>query len=215
MSFTPADVIEELREAVSDTEATPYRYSDAFILRRVNQSLKRLAIVRPDLFTEIATITCVAGSMQSAPADSLRLMDVLANTAGTAVKEINQDVLDLMFPTWESGATAAAVNWMRYTRDPNRFYVYPPATTSDTLQLLYCQSPPNYAVGDTIALQDAYFPLILDCTIWLVESIDAEHVDSGRAKMFKDSFIEMAAAGLQARKITDTDAAGMAPNEVL
>ncbi len=212
MSFTPADVIVEVREMMQDTDV-PYRYSDDFVLRKVNQAFKRLSVIRPDLFSTVDTITCVAGRLQAAPDDSLRLMDVIGNTAGSTVKEVNQDTLDLMTQTWPSGTAGPAVDWMRYPRDPNRFFVWPPSTNVDTLQIVYAQSPPAYASGDSVLLQDAYMPLVVDCTIWLLESVDAEHVESGRAKMFKDSFAEMATAGLQARKITDTDTAGEAPGD--
>jgi hypothetical protein len=141
-------------------------------------------------------------------------MDVALNSANRAVKEINQEVLDLMFPGWGDEAGGPATNWMRYPRDPNRFYIYPPAAGGETLMIVYAKSAPTYVLGDTIALQDAYFPVLLDGVCWLMESMDAEHVESSRAKMFKDAYEGALGAGLTARKITDTEEAGMAKNEV-
>lgn len=215
MSFTTTQVIEEVRELVQDTDATYQRYSDAFILRKLNQAMRRFALLRPDLFTTLASMTCVNGSTQTAPSDSIRLMDVTGNTLGEAVKEINSESLDLMFPAWGNEAPGPAKNWIRYVRDPNRFYVYPPASTAETLELLYSKSPATLTLGDAVVLQDAYFPAVVDATTWLVESIDSESVASGRAKTFKDSFVEMISGSLQARTITDTDAAGMDKKEVL
>lgn len=213
MSFTVAEIVTEAREMLLD-ETAPYRYSDDFIVRKVNQVLRRMIIVRPDLFTTIAPISCVAGVLQSCPADSVRLMDVTVNSANKAVKEINQEVLDLMFPSWAGDSSVPATNWMRYPRDPNRFYIYPPAAAGDALTIVYAKSTPAYLLGDTVALQDAYFPVLLDGVCWLMESMDAEHVESSRAKMFKDAYEGALGAGLTARKITDTEEAGMAKSEV-
>jgi len=40
-------------------------------------------------------------------------------------------------------------------------------------------------------------------------------VQSGRAKLFYDSFVEQLGAGLQSRKLTDTKSAGMESGEVI
>jgi hypothetical protein len=185
------------------------------IVRKTNQALKRLAIVRPDLFATYTNITLVAGTVQSCPTDSMRLIDVTGASNGFQVKEINQDALDAMYPPWTTVTPAIPTNWMRYVRDPNRFQVYPPSIPGDILQILYAKTPQNYILGDTVVLGDAYEPLVIDCVIWLLESVDAEHVESGRAKMFLDSFTTGYTSGLQARKITDTSAAGEDPKDVL
>lgn len=209
MSFTVDDVLVEVRELVLDTQDLPYRYSVEFIVRKINQTLRRMVILRPDLFTEVSVLTCVAGTLQRAPTDSVRIMDVLSNTSGDEVQEVNQDTLSMLQPAWAALPAGPAVNWMRYSRDPNRFYVYPAArATTDTLEIIYAKCPPTYALGQTIVLQDVYMPAVIDGTCWLMEAIDAEHVESGRATMFKDSFEAMLGAGLASRAITDTDSAG-------
>ncbi len=214
MSFTVSEVVVDVRELIQDS-SLPYRYDDAFIVRKVNQIVRRAAILRPDLFTEITTISCVAGSMQSPPSDSIRIMDVLTNTAGVAVKEVNQEVLDLMFPSWESLTPGPATNWMRYPRSPNRFYVYPAATVGDSLEIVYAKCPATLSLSDVVPIQDVYMPVIVDGTCWIMEAIDAEHVESGRAKQFQDSFTSALTGGLQARRITDTEtAAGPAEDAV-
>lgn len=207
MSFTVGDVAIDVREMVQDTSA-PYRYDDAFVARKVTQVVRRAAIMRPDLFTQITTISCIVGSMQTCPADSIRIMDVVGNSAGEAVKEVNQEVLDLTLAGWELLPAGPATNWMRYPRDPNRFYVYPQATAGAALQLMYAKSPSALAMTDVVPIQDAYMPAIIDGTCWLLEAIDAEHVESGRAKMFQDSFNAAFTSGLASRQITDTESGG-------
>jgi len=213
MSFTVAEVVTEVREQVLDAKL-PYRYDDAFIVRKINQVLRRMAIKRPDLFVVFAPLTCAAGILQSCPADSIRLMDVVNDSAGNALKEINQDTLDLTASAWATGAQAVPVNWMRFARDPNRFYVYPPAAVSTVLNIVYAASPARLIAADVIPLPDAYEPAMIDGTLWLVESQDAEHVESGRAKQFMDSFNDQLTAGLMARALTDADGAGLPEKKV-
>jgi hypothetical protein len=55
----------------------------------------------------------------------------------------------------------------------------------------------------------------VDGTVFLAQSIDDEHVDSGRAKLFYDSFTQQLGATLQGRKVTDTKNAGMDKGEVI
>jgi len=214
MSFTIADVLLEVRDQISDT-MVPYRYSDASMIRKINQVISRMAILRPDLFTTIATISCAAGGLQTAPVDSLRIMDVLGNNTGAAVKEVSQDVLDMMIPTWETLPPGPAINWMRYPRDQNRFYVAPAATAGLALTISYARSPATLALDDIVPLQDAYKPTVIDGSVWIMESIDAENVESGRAKMFQDSFNSMLSAGLTARRLTDTSSAALPRDEVI
>lgn len=214
MSFTVADVILDARDMVQDAD-TPYRYSEAFMVRKVNQVIRRAVILRPDLFTEVATISCATGSMQSCPADSVRVMDVLSSASGYAPKEVNQEVLDMMSPLWEANPGGDTINWMRYPRDPNRFYVYPSATSGLALTILYAKCPATLISGSVIPMQDVYMPAVIDGLCWLLESIDAEHVESGRAKMFQDSFYTGLSSGLQSRRISDTDTAAGPPEEAV
>lgn len=202
MSFTVADIVKEARELLLD-ELTPYRYSDDYIVRKTNQILKRMLVVRPDLFIKVTTLTTVPGALQSAPTESMRFMDILANSQGRVPKEVDQQAVDVMFPTWRAGQTGPTTSWMRNARDPNRFYVYPASAGGEQLTVAYAQTLPNYTLNDTIELSDAYLPTILDGVCWLMESLDAEHVESGRARMFQESYTTALASGLLSRAVAD------------
>ena len=90
------DVIADVRDLIQDTDTNTQRYSDAMLLKFANQVLRRTAIFRPDLFSLQADLTCTAGTVvQSAPADSIRLMEVYYNTSGNGIIETTREVLDL------------------------------------------------------------------------------------------------------------------------
>lgn len=214
--MTPQDVITEVRRLIQD-ESAPLRYSDAVLLGYVNQTLKRMAILRPDLFSLITNISTTANSvLQSCPSDSVRLVEIFRVVNGNAITEVSRDTLDQSTPGWVAESAGTPVNYVRHVRNPNRFFLYPAPTTGTQLVAEYVQSPPTYTIGQTIGLlPDSYLSTVVDGTVYLAESVDNEHVNSGRAKLFFDSFTQSLGVGLQSRAITDTEEGGLDPRQVV
>lgn len=214
--MTPAEVITEVRRIVQD-QSVPYRYSDAVLLGYVNQTLKRMAVLRPDLFSDIVDIPTTPGTaVQSLPAGAIRLLDIFQVKDGPAINEVDRETMNRNYPSWMSEAPSIPVNFMRHVKNPDRFFLYPRPQAGIVLVGEYAATPPDYAVGDTVAiLSDVYFPVVVDGTVFLAESIDDEHVQSGRAKLFYDSFVQQLGTSLQSRKVTDTKSAGLDRGEVI
>lgn len=210
-----SDVVSEARTMLQDTNTVLQRFSDADLLGFANQALKRIAALRPDLFAYVGDIPCTAGEvLQDMPADSMRLMEIFRIDDGPAVRETNRQVLDETYPAWVTETAAACTLWMRHPRNPNKFFIYPKAPADQTLIGEYVQFPPDYAAADSVdLLPDGYYPTVLDGVLFLAESIDNEHVNSGRAQMFQKSFTDALAINLQARPTTDTEASGMDDKE--
>ncbi len=203
------DVITEVRRIIQD-ETTPFRYSDAILLSFANQALKRISVLRPDLFAFIGTVTCTENAViQSAPSDSIRIIECFSVQGGAGITETTREVLDQAYPTWMNDAAAATQNWMRHVRNPNKFFIYPKAPANQILDIEYAQTPPTYDGTTTVALLgDAYFPVVVDATVFIAESIDNEHVNSNRAALFQQSFTQALGVGIQSRAITDTEESG-------
>ena len=215
MTFLVSDIVTDVRFLIQDENAA-YRNADDRVVRVVNQVLRRMVVLRPDIFSTTVNLTAVAGFIQSIPADGMRLIDVLGDgTSLLQAKEINQDSLDTLVPGWPQTTPGPTVNWIRILRNPTKFYVYPPAVAGNLIAIAYVQVPARLALTDTINLQDAYYAAVVDGCVWILESLDAETVENGRAKMYQDSFNAALATGLQARKITDTPAAGEPPGDTL
>ena len=214
--MTPNEVITEVRRLIQDTKVT-FRYSDAVLLGFVNQTLKKMAVLRPDLFAVIADFTTVANTvLQSCPTDSVRLMQIFQIKSGDAVTEVSKETLDQMYPNWVNETAGIPVNFMRHVRNPNKFFVYPRPSAGVILVGEYAQSPATYAINDIVALlPDAYLTSVVEGTVYLAESVDNEHVNSGRAKLFQDAFVQGLGVSLQSRVITDTEAGGLDPKQVI
>jgi len=214
--MTPQDVITEARRLIQD-EVSPYRYTDIVLLGFVNQILKRMALLRPDLFAFIGDITTTANDvLQSLPSDSVRLVEIYRVKNGNAVTEVSRDTLDQSTPGWVAEASGTPVNYVRHVRNPNRYFLYPPPVGNTVLIGEYIQTPADYGLANTISvLPDAYFSTLVDGVVYLAESVDNEHINSGRAKLFFDSFTQSLGVGLQSRALTDTESGGMDPRQVV
>lgn len=205
-----SDITTEVRKEVNDT-ATPYRYSDADLIGYLNQILKVVLQLRPDLFSVFTTFTCGTGVLQTLPADGYRISEVLAVHGGSAITEVDREALDLGYPSWRVATPSGAVNWMRHPRNNTNFFIYPPspASPSQVLDIEYIRIPSTYtsAVMSTpiLELSDAYLQTLVAGMVWLVEAVDDEHVESGRAQMFQQQFQQGLGLGHQAKNISDKE----------
>ena len=214
--MTLGEVITETRRILQDLNQ-PLRFSDALLLGFANQALKRMAVLRPDLFAVIADLPTVAGQvLQAAPADSLRIMEVFQVKDGAGVTEVSRKAMDETYPSWINDPAGPTVNWMRHVRNSNRFFIYPKAPVGQELIIEYSQCPKDYTISETVdILPPAYFPVLVDGTVFLAESVDNEHVNSNRAQLFQQSFTQALGVSVQARSITDTEEGGLPPEQVI
>ena len=207
------DVFTSARQLLQDsnTNSALRRYDDDILLGFANQTLKRIAVIRPDLFSMIGEVTCTVGEvLQSPPTDSIRIMDILRVKLGNSVREVNRQTMDQSHPEWADDDAGPCVNWMRHPRNANKFFIYPKAPTGQILICEYSQSPPIYDLTTEVALlPDAYFPCVVDGVVYLAEAVDSEHVNNQRADMFQRSLTGALTAALESRSVTDSDSAGL------
>jgi hypothetical protein len=204
--MTPNDIIADVRLLIQDTKAT-FRYSDATLLRFINQTIRRMVMLRPDLFTTVTTVNTTQDvSEQTLPNTAVRLVEIFRVQGGAAIEEVSREYFDRIYPAWTTDAAGTPTKYMRHPRNPRAYFLYPRPTTGIVLIGEYVVTPPTYILTDTIAvLPDAYFSALVDGVVFLAESIDNEHVNSGRAKLFLDSFVQTLGVDLQSRAVTDVD----------
>lgn len=88
------------------------------------------------------------------------------------------------------------------------------ARCSDFSQGLTLGGPDVEGRGDTIIdgyylLPDAYLGALIDGVVYFAESVDNEHANSGRAKLFYDSFCNQLGIDFTNREATDVSDAGV------
>jgi hypothetical protein len=211
--MTPADVIDSARRVLRDGVflRSPDTYAAATLLVFVNNTIKRMVTLRPDLFTIVATVATTPNvALQTMPSDSFRLVDIFQVTSANTLEEVDRLQFNRTDINWAAEAAGTPVKFMRHPRNPNRYFLYPRPTTGITLQAEYVKIQPTYNLNDTITgLPDDYLPAVVDGVIYSVLSFENEinqtQLGQMRAKMYWESFTQTLGVSLQMRALTDTE----------
>jgi hypothetical protein len=136
----------KVRLMIQDT--TAIRWQDDELLGWHNDGEKATVIVRPDACTRLFPNPTVAGTLQSIPSSctalvkATRMMGADGLTPGGALRKVPMELLDSTVPDWHSRAAVAnAQHFMHDPRLPRNYYLYPPVTGANQIELL-CQAPP-------------------------------------------------------------------------
>jgi hypothetical protein len=212
--MTPADIISEARKLLQDSRA-PFRYSDADLLGYLQQTLTRMLNMRPDLFTAIAPIPLQSGTVvQKLPDDAHRLVDIYHVVGGNAVTEIERPVFERSHPNWAQDPAGIPVNYMRHPRNPTAFFVYPQPVDGVSVMAEYAAIPTVPTMNVAITQPGGgYLGALVDGVMFLASSIDDEHVQSGRAQLYRDTFMQTLGVDLQSRVVVDEDGTPPPPRE--
>ena len=180
MTISAASIIHRATDLLQDQ--TSVRWPANELVRWLNDAQRAIVKVRPDAMNTTATMTLVAGSRQDLDNASLtpipaKLIEITRNMAATstkgAVRLVPRQILDAQTPGWHN--LSGSVNILHYVfdpRDPKTFYVYPPATTSAQLEVMYSAYPTDIvepadgalhtAVVGNISLPDIYADDVLN-----------------------------------------------------
>ena len=184
------EIIKRVEDVLQDSNV---RWPRVELQNWLNESYLQIALLRPDASSKTGTLTCVAGSRQtitSGFSTALRLLDVVRNLASSSNKKvvrlIERSVLDDQRPAWHNDT--ASINIQNYTfdvRQPKEFFVFPPATTSAQLEVVYADLPgthslseanlhPTTGSAEVIKVDDTYLSVITDWILYRAFSKDAE-----------------------------------------
>lgn len=174
-----SDIISRARIILNDGDSS--RWADSELIGWINDGQRAIVVVRPDASATTATVTLVAGTRQSIPSDGIRLMDVMRNmsasgSGGRVVRNVDRDILDTQDINWHSATQQAVIkNFVYDNRNPKVFYVYPPATTAASLEIIYTKNPTDCTTSSSsLALHDIYTDALLNYVLYRAYSKDAE-----------------------------------------
>ena len=188
------DVISRVEAILQDTNI---RWPRVELQKWLNESYLSIVLLRPDANAVCATFTCTAGTKQELTASSggfpsaLRLLDITRNVLSSSnkkvVRVVARSVLDDQRPSWHSETESANIQHYTYDpRHPKQFYVYPPATSTAELEVIYADAPGSHALSESdldpdgsntevIKLDDIYLSPITDWILYRAYSKDAEY----------------------------------------
>ena len=200
MPISAQSVIRRCVETLQDP--TSIRWPVAELVRYLNDGQREVALYRPDSMGTTATVTCVAGTKQALPANGAKLIDVVRNATGTkkAVRLTNREILDAQTPGWHNlTGVGEVLHYMYDPRDPRVFYVYPPATASAQLDIVYSAYPLDVtepadgslytAVAGNIGVPDIYTNALQDYILYRAYTKDSEYAgNAARAQAHYAAF---------------------------
>jgi hypothetical protein len=190
-------------------DTSQVRFPQSELMTFLNDAQREIVLHRPDAKTVNGNMTCVSGSKQSIPAAGLRLIDVVRNDAGRAITQIDRKILDETLPDWHNTTadnTKKIEHFVYDAADPKNFYVYPNATSSMDIEIIYSTAPSDisYTSTVTITLDDIYANAILDYMLYRAYQKDSEYAGNAeRSMMHYQSFAN--ALGIKTRADAATD----------
>ena len=126
-----SDVLSLAQDQLLDI--TGVRWGSADLLRYVEDALRALITLKPDVYTQTLSILLVPGTQQSIPDNSHRLINLHRNmgsdglTTGKAIQHTIKDDLDRFNPDWHVAPAVAVVEEYCYDEEnPDVFWVNPP-----------------------------------------------------------------------------------------
>lgn len=180
MALTAANILSRATMIIQDL--TNVRWPEAELLNWLNDARRELAVVRPDIYSTMATKSLDAGAKQTLPADGLRLMDVPRNTSGPAITITQRGFLDQQNASWHQTSSSATIkHFMIDDRNPSVFWVYPPASGGASVELIYQKAPTDYGTGDTLtSYETLYGGAMVDYICYRAFSKDSEYAGNAQ-----------------------------------
>lgn len=202
-------VLLKAQQILNDQTAVLWGFDE--LLSWLNEAQRRVVLLRPDASSEVTQVTLVAGTRQTMPAGSIRLLGCRRNVSGRVCTMIKRDHLDQFSPNWSLATADATVKHVIYDElVPDEFEVYPPQPTSGfgSIQIVRSVLPTDCtldavsggSVDSVISLPDQYESPLVDYVVYRGYSKDAAYtVRGGKAEAAWNAFVQ----GLGNQLITD------------
>jgi hypothetical protein len=197
---TAGNIVNNVKLVLQEITASGTRWANEELIGWLNEFYQAVVQLRPDAFSVNEYLTLIAGTKQTIPSSGLRLLDVIRNQSGTAIIVTTRRALDSTRRTWHSDDQSAVIEQFVYDElDPTHFYVYPPATTDASVEILYSAVPTPHDASQGLSvvgpqvfkLSDAYAPVATDYILYRAYSKDAEHAANlQRAQMHYQSYMQ-------------------------
>jgi hypothetical protein len=159
------------------------RWTRAELLKSLNDGLRQIVLMQPTATNTPVAVKLTAGTRQLLPTGGWLLLGIYRNmgttgtTPGRAVRVISRELIDGFNPSWHT-ATASAVtqNYIYDLQDQTAYYVYPPSTGTNYLEINYSLQPTDLtSESQVIPMFDVYQMPLLDYIMYRACTKDAEY----------------------------------------
>jgi hypothetical protein len=201
MAISAQSIVRRCVDILQDSSSVRWPVDE--LVRYLNDGQREVALYRPDALVQNSTVTLVTGSKQTIPSDGSKLIEIVRNNSTgskKAVRLVNREILDAQTPDWHDiTGQDEILHYMYDPRDRDVFYVYPPATTSAKLDIVYSIYPSDIAepgngatwedVTGNINVPDIYGNVIQDYILYRAYTKDSEYAgNANRAQAHYATF---------------------------
>lgn len=179
---------------LTDTQRIYWGLDD--LLSYYNSAISAIASARPDIFIKTQPFACAAGTRQTAPAGTIKLIDVERNSlTGKTIRYVSRADLESLIPSWASSAGGTEAEL--YIHEPTNittFWLYPgvKAGTSVDLVLSILPTPvtkSEVGSGASTQIDDRYITPCLDWIMYRAFMRDSEvTANASRGQIHFQSF---------------------------
>jgi hypothetical protein len=184
------------------------RWTDAELLRWINDFRMALITRKPSSCSKITTIALVAGTHQTIPDNGTQLFDVICNmgtsgtTPGRSIRRTDRQSLDDDDLNWHAGAESAEISQFTYDdRNPKDFFVYPPAQVGTKIKMSYAAIPDAItSKADNLDVGLEVMDAAVNYVAYRAKSKDSQYANAAEAAAFYGAFGD--ALGIQVQTQT-------------
>ena len=159
------------------------RWTRSELLDWLNDGMRQIVLIQPSASSTTVSKKLDAGTRQSLPTGGWLLLQMYRNmgtsgtTPGRAIRIVSRELLDNFNPNWHTATAAAEVrNYIYDTQDQTAFYVYPPNTGTQYVELNYSAQPVDLTSETAvIPIFDIYQSALVDYILYRACSKDAEY----------------------------------------
>lgn len=180
MAVSAQSILDKVRLQLIDTGASQ-RWTDAELLDWVSEAQRAIVAAVPSASYKRTTISLVAGTRQSLPADGYKLLDIPRNLTAAGVEgspctSVDRAVLDRQYLTWHTAnASGSVLHWTYDPNDPLSFFVFPRNDGTGSLEVVYSAHPADVtSVSQDISVRDIFETPITDYVLYRAHSKDSD-----------------------------------------
>lgn len=200
-------------------DLTNIRWTRVELLSWLNDGMRQIVLIQPSASSTTSVIKLGTGTRQYIPDDGWLLLAIYRNmgttgaTPGRAIRIISREILDGFNPNWNTDkATAEVRNYIYTNQDQLAFYVYPPNTGTQYVEINYSAQPADLtAETQVIPIFDVFQSALVDYILYRACSKDAEYAPGLQlAQSYLQTFIA-AVQGKTESEVSNDPSQGLNP----
>jgi len=224
MAVTVEHIVNNTKRILQEITADGTRWVNDELGGWLNEFYQAAVSLKPDVSTVNEEVTLTPGTKQAIPANGLRLLDVIRNTSGTmtGISVTTRHSLNTVRRAWHSDPASTRIEQYVFDElDPTTFYVYPPADTGTTVEILYATVPAPHDLSagfstyglEAFKLNDAHAPAATDYLLYRAFAKDAETPQNlNRSQMHFQNYAQQLTGKRQANQATSPNAPDASAN---